>query len=214
MQTMVRAMGVCAIIGVILGVLVGYGGQTETKKVLSYRDSLEDAIANFEKSREKTVTAVTAATEDALGSLQKKRPDLPGASETWETEWRAAHAAFRQLEEDFSGVAKTSREFFLRLEKLTAEIRDAGIKAAEEAKDRRLRAAWTGAFAEAAAHLDKLRGLLADGDDFSRVLLAAAVRESLEVNITELRRISERAQAMLVQLERLTLEGRRLVGRG
>ena len=157
---------------------------------------------------------ISGATEHAVQALDKEKPDLPGSSETWRTEWKEAHQTFRELEGDFSAVAKSSREFFRQLVELTDGIQDAALKRAEDQKNRRLWESWNGAFTEAATHIEKLRGILADGDDFSRVLLAAAFRESLEVNITELKRISTRAQAMLGQLERLTLEGRRLVGRG
>lgn len=208
-----KTIGVLGLVGSVAA-YVGGGGQSETGRALAYRASLAEAIGKFEDARRKTVEVISGTTEHAVQALEKEKPDLPGSSETWQTEWKSAHQAFRELEEDFAAVAKSSKEFFRQLVELTDGIQDAAVKRAEDQKNRRLWESWNAAFTEAAGHLDKLRRILADGDDFSKVLLAAAIRESLEVNIGELKRISRRAEEMLGRLERLTQEGRRLVGRG
>lgn len=184
--------------------------ETKTEKVIEYADDLQEAIEEFEESRTKAANDVNEVTADTIDELNDDNPDLRGVAKSWETEWEDVQSRFSRLESDFSKVASSSRSYFNQLEQLANDIGNASLKASEEKKNVQLKTSWTETFTKASNDIEKLRTIIKEGNDFHNVLLGASLREKLAQNIEDLENISKRAQSLLNDLERLTIEGKKL----
>lgn len=186
----------------------GNGG---TVKSIEYGDNLKEAIDSFEEKRKNFSEDVTDIVEDTDEKLSKKKPDLEDIATNWEKEWKDIHEEFQKLEEDFSEIGIHSLSYFDELKRIISEIRDTSLRKSEFAKNEELKKRWTIHFEEAEYNIEQVRNLLKSGNDFQRVLLAAHMRQQIEIDIEDLKQISARAKELLANLEKFTIEGKRLI---
>jgi len=202
---------------IILLIIICFGimgcSESKTEKTIEYADNLQIAIEKFEKSRTKASNVVNEVTTDTIEDLNDDKPDLRGVAKSWESEWKDVKRRFSNLEDDFSDVAKSSRSYFDQLEKLADDINNKSLKESEENKNAQLKTSWTETFTKASNDIEKLRILISEGNDFHNVLLGATLREKLAQNIEDLKNISQRAKSLLSNLERLTIEGKKLAAK-
>ncbi|PID41620.1 MAG: hypothetical protein CSB48_13880 [Proteobacteria bacterium] len=193
-------------------IFVGITGcyDSKTEKAFNYADDLQLAIERFEQSRTDTSREVNEITEEVIKKLAEETPDLRWVAKSWESEWRDVQGKYDKLVGDFSMVATSSRSYFNQLEQLANEIKNSTIKAPEQEKNARLKTSWTETFNQASKDIEKLSTLIKDGNDFHKVLIGASLREKLVQNIDDLKNISKRAQILLHDLEKLTIEGKKL----
>lgn len=222
---------VTLIILLLIGIGCSQSSLTKTEEALEYADALLQAVEAFESARGKTAAHINESTTDVTTMTRKmesnaslpenidKKPisttipitiELPDIAKTWEERWIIVHSQYDTLETTFSEVGTRSITYFEHLETITAEITDDDLRTAEESKNHVLKSNWTTAYEQASADIAELRGLIVKGDDFERILRLAAMRASLEEDILQLQAISEQAQVLLIDLEQLTVEGRRL----
>lgn len=74
-----------------------------------------------------------------------------------------------------------------------------------------MRKRWEKTYEEASTNVQKVTTVLEEGNDFHMVLVASSIRQKLEQNVVELRRIADQAKALLADLESFTQAGRELV---
>lgn len=182
-----------------------------TKKSLSYGDNLKSAIENFEGARHEFAQNVTESVENTSANLSKENSELLEVAIDWEEKWNDIQNRFQKLEKEFSVVGQVSEQYFNQLHELSAGINDRKIKASEIQKNEALKNEWTVAFVKASNDIQKIRDVLIEGNDFHRVLVASSIRQKIETNIIELESISIRANNILNELEKFTIEGKKLV---
>ncbi len=199
------------VIGMIYIVSSGCS-MSRTDKTGEYGDSLEKAIESFEKSRIKTGKGISETIEPSLKVLARKKPNLRFIGNHWEKKWAEVRKEVRLLQINFAEVGNTSRAYFDKLNEIAHSITDENLKNAELEKNRVLKSSWADAYQEANMEIERIEELMIEGDDFHKVVLGNMLRVLLKDNIEDLKRISESARNILDDLERLTIEGRKLVG--
>ncbi|EJF07439.1 hypothetical protein ThvES_00004060 [Thiovulum sp. ES] len=182
-----------------------------TLNVVEYADNLEEAIQEFEESREGVSSAVSEATSLLTEELQKEEAEVREASKSWEVSWEKAKEEFSILEKDFSVVGSDSKSYFAKLEEIANSINNPELKETEIKKNNELKDSWTVAYKNASKTISSLRELISYGDDFQKVLLGASLRIKIQSSITELEKISQQAKTLLTQLEELSKEGKKLI---
>lgn len=200
-----------AISALIVAALLFSCGQSLTEKSLEYGDNLKQAIEKFENDRQQFAEEVSNAVETTSEDLKEENPDLPKVATDWEEEWNNIQSEFSDLEESFSLVGNSSQAYFDQLEELSAGINDEKIKNSELNKNRELKDKWTKAYLDASENIQKIREVLKEGNDFHRVLVASSIRQKIEANIHELNLISQRAKTLMIELEKFTIEGKKLI---
>lgn len=199
----------------ILGIAIvgGFSNcqRSMTKKALNYGDNLKDAIENFEETRQEFSQQVAESVDNTSEKLSEKNPDLPEVATDWENQWNNIQRKFRTLEEEFSDVGQKSEDYFNQLAELSAGIKDESIKNSELRKNKELKNKWTEAYVDASNNIQKIREVLIEGNDFHRVLVASSIRQKIEANIMELQSISTRAKTLMTELEKFTIEGKKLI---
>lgn len=199
----------------ILGILIvgslSNCNQSVTKKALNYGDNLKDAIEKFEGTRQDFAEEVAESVDNTSEKLSEENPDLPEVATDWESQWNSIQRKFQTLEDEFSDVGKKSEEYFNQLEELSSGINDESIKSSELRKNKELKNKWTEAYIEASDNIQKIRDVLIEGNDFHRVLVASSIRQKIEENIIELQSISARAKTLMAELEKFTIEGKKLI---
>lgn len=207
----IRRLFIVAILGIAI-----VGGLTNcessmTKKALNYGDNLKDAIENFEETRKDISNQVVKSVDNTSNKLSEENPDLPEVAIDWESQWQSIQRKFETMQEEFSDVGNKSEDYFQQLEELSSGIEDETIKHAELQKNKELKNNWTKEYVEASNKIQELREILIEGNDFQRVLIASSIRQKIESNISELKSISKRAKSLMRELEKFTIEGKKLV---
>lgn len=185
---------------------------SRTDKTVEYGDSLEKAVEEFEKSRIRTGKGISETIRPSLKVLAGKKPNLRYVGNHWERKWSEVRNEVVVLENNLSKVGNAARGYFDKLNRIAHSIKNERLKKAELEKNRRLKTSWTEGYGEAERDIEKIKGLMIEGDDFHKVVLGNLLRVLLKENIEDLKRISESARYILEDLKRLTIEGRKLVG--
>ena len=182
-----------------------------TDVVFEYADNLEDAIGDFETSRTSVSENISQSTQKVQTLLSTQSPNIRQVTKEWERNWRDAKNEFLDLEKNFSMVGNTSKQYFDKLEEINQNIDDKKIQKTEKARDEKLKATWTKTFKVASQSIQKLSDIIKKGDDFNMILLSASLREKLIKNIDELKKIARISAVLLIKLEKLTIEGKKLI---
>lgn len=182
-----------------------------TKKALKKGDKLKSSIDDFEGNRVKLAASLTETITEAQQEMQGENPDIPTIAKDWEKEWSGIQSRYNKLHKDFENVGKSSADYFKQLDDLSMNINNESLKQGELAKNAELKAKWDVNYVKAEESIQKVTEVLNKGNDFHMVLVASSVRQKIETNVEELRKISESAQELLTDLESFTEAGRELV---
>lgn len=182
-----------------------------TKNALKHGEVLKSSIDSFEKNRSKLSDRIVETLEEAETALTSQDPDLPEVSKDFEKEWTIIQNRYDKLKKDFEDVGTSSTAYFDKLNELSGNISREELRKEELAKNAELQKRWEKTFQEASANIQKVTTVLEEGNDFHMVLVASSIRQKLEQNVEELRRIAEQAKALLADLESFTKAGRELV---
>lgn len=184
--------------------------KTVTEEAVSTADNLKLAVDQFEASRKDTSKAITETTKTTNTALQVKKPQLEGIAKDWEDRWTKVKEQAQTLEANLKAVGERSLKYFEQLESLANSISDPGLRGPEQEKNRALKQRWTQVYTAACKDVEKLRPVVVKGDDFHKILLGAALRQSLEKDMKAIEDIANQAEIVLRSLEPLTEEGRKL----
>lgn len=195
----------------VLAFLTYSCNETFTEKNIVYADNLKNAIDSFENSRKNVADNVAEATEETTKSLSNENPNISQVAIDWEKEWKDIIKQFNQLEKNFSLVGNSSNEYFLKLDELCNSIENENIKDSEIQKNKVLKEKYTEAYLDAASNIEKIRQILKEGGDYHKVLIASSMRQKINENIDELKQISSNAKRILSDLEKFTIEGKKLI---
>lgn len=182
-----------------------------TKNALKHGEVLKSSINSFEKNRSKLSDRIIETLEEAETALTESDPDLPEVSKDFEKEWTVIQRRYEKLKEDFEEVGTSSTAYFDKLNELSSNINQEKLRKEELAKNEALRQRWEKTYQEASTNVQKVTTVLEEGNDFHMVLVASSIRQKLEQNVVELRRIAEQAKSLLADLESFTQAGRALV---
>ncbi len=182
-----------------------------TKSALKNGEVLKSSIESFEKNRSKLADRIVESLEEAESSLTSESPDLPKVSKDFEKEWTIIQNRYGKLKKDFEDVGESSTAYFDKLNELSSNISREELRKEELAKNDELRKRWEKTFKEAASNVEKVTTVLEEGNDFHMVLVASSIRQKLEQNVVELRRIADQAKSLLSDLASFTEAGRELV---
>jgi uncharacterized protein YnzC (UPF0291/DUF896 family) len=182
-----------------------------TKNALKHGEVLKSSINSFEKNRSKLADRIVETLEEAETALTSDSPDLPGVSKDFEKEWTVIQNRYDKLKKDFDDVGSSSTAYFDKLNELSSNISREELRKEELAKNAELRKRWEKTYEDASANVQKVTTVLEEGNDFHMVLVASSIRQKLEQNVEELRRIADQAKSLLADLESFTQAGRELV---
>ncbi len=182
-----------------------------TKNALKHGENLKKAIDSFDGNRAKLSAGIITSLEDASNALTQDSPDLPKVSKDFEKEWTSIQNRYGKLKNDFNKVGTTSEDYFNKLDELSNNITNEELRRQELGKNKELRVRWEQTYNEAAVNIEKVTKVLQEGNDFHMVLVASSIRQKLEQNTDELKRISEQAKILLKDLEAFSQAGRELV---
>jgi hypothetical protein len=187
------------------------GGGSVAKEAMAYSDELKTSIEDFEKSRVDFSKEVTQTLTSTNAQLSQSSPDLPQIAIDWEENWKRVTGEFKTIETDFINVGKASEEYFKKLDEQSNGLKDSSLRESELKKNQELKDRWVKNYQNAAELIGRLRGVLTEGSDFQRILIAASMRQKIESNLVELQSIANRALSLLQELERFSVEGKRLL---
>jgi len=183
----------------------------QTEKAIEYADSLQEAIAEFEDSREGIDKDIEASTKGTLSDLELiESSSLRSSVKNWAEKWDGVKHRFDELKDSFDEVKNSSENYFSKLNEIANHINNPELKESEKVKNSSLQNSWNSVLKESATNIDSLNSLILEGDDFHRVLLGTSIREKLGDSIGELKEISVKAEKLLSELKKLTLEGKKL----
>jgi uncharacterized protein YnzC (UPF0291/DUF896 family) len=182
-----------------------------TKNALKHGEVLKSSINSFEKNRSRLADRIVETLEEAETALTQTDPDLPEVSKDFEKEWTVIQNRYEKLKKDFEEVGSSSTAYFDKLNELSGNINQEDLRKEELAKNEALRKRWEKTYEEASTNVQKVTTVLEEGNDFHMVLVASSIRQKLEQNVVELRRIADQAKALLADLESFTQAGRELV---
>jgi len=184
--------------------------KTKTEKAIEYADNLKQAVEQFEESRNKTSVGITETTKSTNDALAQEKPQLQGLAKDWEVRWDKVKAEVANMEASLKLVGQRSLAYFDQLKEISAAITDPELRKPEQEKNKELEQRWTKIYQAAIKDVQRLRAVLDKGDNFHRVLLGAALRQSLEKDIQAISDIANQANQVLKELGTLTEEGRKL----
>jgi hypothetical protein len=184
---------------------------SETQKSLNYAEDLKSKIDKFESSRQNLADNLSNATDKIDKQAEKENPNVSDVAKDWEAQINQTRQDFDGLEASFSEVGKSSEEYFKRLDEVTQVIQDPKIKASEQKKNQAIKDKYTGAYSDAVDQINKVREVLKEGGDYQQVLIASSMRQKIDKNITELKQISDKAKAILAQLQNFSIEGKKMI---
>lgn len=193
----------------LTGVMVSCTSQT--KKSLKKTEKFKASIDDFEKNRQKFSSQVIESIEGTNQRLGEENADLPDIAKDWEKEWKDVEKRYKKMIKDFKDVEETSTAYFAELEELVAGINNEKTRQAEMSKNETLKQKWQVSYQKAQASIEKVEGVLRDGNDFHRVLVASSMRQKLKEKVDELNDIADRAKDLLADLEEFSKEGKKLV---
>lgn len=182
-----------------------------TKNALKHGEVLKSSIESFEKNRSKLADRIVESLEEAESALTSESPDLPDVSKDFEKEWTVIQNRYDKLKKDFVEVGESSTAYFDQLNELSSNISREELRKEELAKNEELRKRWEKTYKAAASNVEQVTTVLEEGNDFHMVLVASSIRQKLEQNVVELRRIADQAKSLLSDLESFTKAGRELV---
>lgn len=182
-----------------------------TKNALKHGENLKKSIESFDGNRAKLSAGIITSLESASDALTQDSPDLPKVSKDFEKEWTGIQNRYDKLKKDFSRVGTSSEDYFNKLDELSNNITSDDLRKQELGKNNELRVRWEKTYNEAAVNIEKVTKVLQEGNDFHMVLVASSIRQKLEQNTDELKRISEQAKILLKDLEAFSIAGRELV---
>jgi len=182
-----------------------------TKDALKHGEVLKSSIESFEKNRSKLADRIIVSLEEAEEGLSTDNPDLPNVSKDFEKEWTVIQKRYDKLKSDFEEVGESSTAYFEKLNELSNNISREELRKEELGKNKALQERWLTTYREASSNVQKVTKVLEEGNDFHMVLVASSIRQKLEQNVEELRRIADQAKALLSDLETFTAAGRELV---
>jgi predicted RNase H-like nuclease (RuvC/YqgF family) len=183
----------------------------ETEVAIEFADSLQEAITEFEESRESVDKSIEKSTTETLSNIDViEGSSLRESVKKWAKEWDGVKDRFDDLLNSFDEVKSSSENYFGKLNSIAKKIINPELKASEEAKNSELQESWSRVLEESSRNIDSLKELINEGDDFHRVLLGTSIREKLGDSIGELQEISKKAEILLKELQKLTLEGKKL----
>ncbi len=203
--------GLIVLAGIALALSVASCRWKTTKTALKNGEVLKASVESFEKNRKILSDKLITSLEEAEESLTQESPDLPQVSKDFEIEWNNIQKRYEKLKLDFSDVGENSTTYFDKLNELSSSISNERLRKEELAKNADLRKKWEVSYKEAEVNIQKITTVLEEGHDFHMVLVASSIRQKLEQNVEELRRIAEQAKSLLTDLEAFTQAGRELV---
>ena len=148
--------------------------------------------------------AVTRISSDGI-------PRLGGIAGDWEQRWNLVEQQANIIENRFERVAVASKNYWDKVDSITAAINDESLKEREAGKNEVARTAWDEVHERAATQIGKIQKLRSKGQDFLRVMQLAAMREDLGRHADELKAISDDAESILAELQKLSESGKSLI---
>ena len=184
---------------------------SDTKRSLKKGTKFKAAIEDFEDNRQKFSSSVTTSIEETNKKLSEEDADLPEVARDWEKEWKSVEKRYKKMMDDFNDVEKTSTGYFEELDEIVSGINNEQTRNAQLKENEALKQKWLVSYQKAQASIEKVNGVLKDGNDFHRVLVASSMRQKLKDKVDELNDIAERAKDLLADLEEFSKEGKKLV---
>jgi len=186
--------------------------RSETEKTTVYADDLRNAIDLFEQNRVDFSEDVSDIVEITDKKLSKDEPNLVKISKEWEEKWLEITEKFNALNEEFINISEKSALFFNALDTIVLGINDAELRNSQINSNNILKEKWQTNYDIAQTTMNQIEKLIGKGNDYSRVLIATSIRQALEENIEELKTISESAKSLLAELQKFSLEGKKIIG--
>ena len=187
----------------------------ELRTALAYGAALQEAIDDYEAQRQATRTALDTATQDALQTLQNdpNAEQVRQATSTWRRQWNDVQANTQQLWGDLANAEAAAAQYFNHLERQTAMISDADLRASERERNESLKQDWRNVTATASSDIEALQTRLQQGNDLYITMLNASLRSGFSENIERLQTLSGSGLQLLDDLQGLTATGHTLLGR-
>jgi hypothetical protein len=172
--------------------------------------ALERASQVFQSRVAKTVLSTKDQLAQSSPSTSPK-VDLPRVASNWEAYWAKVVEDTTTLQKKFEEVEAASKGYWDILEKVTNQIEDRTLRAAEKAKNQTAKEKWDKAYDAARLQIARATSLRDKGNDFGRTMLAAALRRQLAEYTDTLDLIAREAETLLRSLETLTEQGKSIV---
>lgn len=196
----------------LLGMILLSSCRTRTtRSAIKNADVLKSNLDSFDKNRMKLSTNLVESLEEAGDALLAENPNIPEVSKDFEKEWRSIMNRYNKLRKDFNNIGDNSTKFFEELNGFSSAINNEELRKSELAANKELEVKWTKTYQEADKAIKKVTTVLENGNDFHMVLVASSIRQKLEQNVEELKKMSEQAKVLLADLEVFTKEGRKIV---
>lgn len=172
---------------------------------------LNDASQLYQSNVSKAVTAAKTELAVAEEKSSEVKIDLPKIALEWEQNWKKVNEQTAELEKRFKDVEIASNKYWETLERVTNAIGDAKLREQEKKKNRDAKQKWDEAYQNAKKQIDKARALRDKGNDFHKLMIAAALRRQLAEYTATLDSIAQEAESLLKSLEALTEQGKSIV---
>ncbi len=174
-------------------------------------DALKTNLDSFDKNRMKLSANLVESLEEAGEALQSENPDIPEVSKDFEKEWRSIMNRYDKMKKDFNDIGESSEAYFGELNSLSSSINNPELRKSELAANKEVRVKWDKTYQEADIAINKVTKVLEDGNDFHMVLVASSIRQKLEQNVQDLKKMSEQAKVLLGDLQVFSQKGREIV---
>lgn len=171
--------------------------------------SIDPAIRSLDTNSAEIDLSVDAV--DVRRTTNVAAPRLGGIAGDWEQRWSLVEQQANIIENRFDRVAVASKNYWDKVDSITASIHDESLKEREAGKNEVARTAWDEVHERAATQIRKIQKLRAKGQDFLRVMQLAAMREDLGRHAEELKAISDDAESILAELQKLSESGKSLI---
>lgn len=185
--------------------------KSTTEKMMVIGDTLLKVIDEFEKARGKMIEVISTFATNIEKYVINNPKNIAQTADRWEKDWNNVANEIKLLEDHFSNVEKSAKAYFNQLSSLTDNIQNTTTRESEEKKNDELNLRWQKVIDQAEVDMNKIRGVLQEGNDFKNVLLSSAIRAKIDDNITQIKGISRKAKDILSALAKFPIESRKVL---
>lgn len=168
------------------------------------------SLAGASKDYQSNVSYAVSQAQKKLVPSEKIKIKLEEIASEWESNWQKVQTT--DLEEKLKNVKKASDQYWTKLKQITISIRDGALRAREIEKNQEANKKWMIAYANAQKQVEKANALRNRGNDFHKVMLAAALRRQIAEYTETLNSIAADAVRLIKELEVVTAQGKAIIG--
>ncbi len=175
-------------------------------------DDLQAAITRFESNRAKALVKMNQVeTRYVSCSVPEDRAGHDAFAEEWKKQWDEIEGEVKKLKRELSNVVGAGDKHFKKMNDLANTITSPQMKSSELNKNADLAKRWLTTIKDANANVKKMDDQVNGAKDIYKVLKLASLRSQAENKLAEIRQLNVQIKGTVVELERVTAEGRALL---